>query len=137
MQGLPLFPPQASSIAGEVDALYFFLTAVAAFFSLLIGATIIFFAIRYRRRSNAERPPEIEGSLALELAWTIVPLILVTVMFVWGAQVFFHMNRPPDDAMERSGGGKRWVLKLQHPTGPGRNNGPDGPVGRPVELTIT
>ena len=63
--GLPLFPAQASSIAGEVDALYFFLVGVTLFFSLGIAVTLVFFAIRYRRRSEAERPPEIEGSLPL------------------------------------------------------------------------
>ena len=48
---MPFLPPQASSYAGNVDALYLFLIAVTAFFSILIGALVIYFAIKYRRRS--------------------------------------------------------------------------------------
>ena len=48
--GTPLFPEQASTMAGRVDALYFFLLAVSVFFSLLIAGLIVFFAIRYRRK---------------------------------------------------------------------------------------
>jgi cytochrome c oxidase subunit II len=134
---LPLFPPQASTIAGEVDALYFFLIAVTVFFSVLIAAAVVGFAIKYRRRSNAERPAEIEGSLALEVAWSIVPLLLTVVMFVWGARVFFHINRPPDHSMNVAVVGKRWMWKLQHPTGQREINELHVPVGRPVKLTIT
>ncbi len=136
-QSLPLFPPQASTIASEVDALYFFHIAVTSFFSLLIAAGVVYFAIRYRRRSNAESPPEIEGSLALELTWTFIPLLITIVMFVWGAQVFFHINRPPDNSMNVSVVGKRWMWKLQHPTGQREINELHVPLGRPVRLTIT
>ena len=134
---VPLFPPQASTIAAEVDALYFFLVAVTVFFSVLIAAGVVYFAIRFRRRSPHDRPAEIHGSLALELVWTFIPLGIVVVMFVWGARVFFHMNRPPDDAMSVSVVGKRWMWKLQHPTGQREINELHVPVGRPVKLTIT
>ncbi|HSB61429.1 MAG TPA: cytochrome c oxidase subunit II [Vicinamibacteria bacterium] len=137
MPAVPLFPPQASTLAGEVDTLYFFLVAVTVFFSLLIAAGVVFFAIAYRRRSERERPEEIHGSLALELVWTVIPLLLTVVMFAWGAQVFFHMNRPPDDAMNVAVVGKRWMWKLQHPTGQREINELHIPVGRPVKLTIT
>ena len=46
---LPLFPARASNMAGHVDALYFFLVALAAFFTCLIAVLILFFAIRYRK----------------------------------------------------------------------------------------
>ena len=50
MSTAPLFPEAASTMAGRVDALYFFLLAVSIFFSLLIAGLIVFYAIRYRRR---------------------------------------------------------------------------------------
>jgi cytochrome c oxidase subunit II len=136
-QGVPLFPPQASTLAGEVDALYFFMVTVTAFFSLLIAAGVVIFAIKYRRRSDKERPAEIEGSLALELTWTIIPFLITIVMFVWGARVFFHINRPPDGAMNVSVVGKRWMWKLKQPTGQREINELHVPRGRPVKLTIT
>ncbi len=134
---MPLLPERASSFAGEVDAVFYFIVAVAAFFTVAISAAILYFAIRYRRRSDAERPKEIHGSLTLELTWTLVPLGIVVVMFVWGAKVFFHINRPPDDAMTVTVVGKRWMWKIQHPTGQREINELHVPVGRAVKLVIT
>jgi cytochrome c oxidase subunit II len=135
--GFPLFPEQASSLAPAVDGLYFFLVAITTFFSLGIAAALAIFATRYKRRHADERPPEIEGSLALELAWTIIPFAICMVVFVWGAVVFFAQNRPPDDSMEINVVGKRWMWKLQHMTGQREINELHVPVGRPVKLNLT
>jgi cytochrome c oxidase subunit 2 len=134
---MPLLPERASSYAGEVDALFYFIVAVTVFFTVAVSIAVVYFAVKYRRRSDADRPQEIHGSLALELTWTLIPLGIVVVMFVWGAKVFFHMNRPPDDAMTVSVVGKRWMWKLQHPTGQREINELHVPVGRSVKLVIT
>ena len=136
-QSFPLMPEQASAQAAEVDALFFFIVAVTVFFTIGISAVVIFFAVRYRRRSDEDRPKEIHGSLWLELVWTISPLGIVILMFAWGSKIFFQMNRPPDDAMNVSVVGKRWMWKLQHPTGQREINELHVPVGRAVKLTIT
>src|SRR5260370_17530187 len=98
MTGFPLFPERASTLAGEVDALYLSLVVVSVFFSLGIAFTLIVFAIRFRRRSETEWPGEIEGSVTLEMPWTIIPFLLTVVMCVWAAPVFFHITRPPATA---------------------------------------
>src|SRR5262245_45089746 len=110
--GTPLFPPQASTMAPRVDALYFFLIAVGGFFSLLIAGLIVFYAIKYRRRSAAEVGASIHGGLVLELTWTIVPLLITMVIFVWGASVFFAMSRPPDETLNVYVVGKQWMWKF-------------------------
>jgi cytochrome c oxidase subunit 2 len=135
--GFPLLPEQASTMAARVDLLYGFLVAVTLVFSVGIALTLVVFAIRYRRRSEAERPAEIHGSLALELAWTIAPLFILVAMFVWGAVLFFSMNRPPDNPIEIQVVGKRWMWKLQHMTGQREINELHVPAGRPVKLTLT
>jgi cytochrome c oxidase subunit 2 len=135
--GFPLFPEQASSLASSVDGLYLFLVGVTAVFSLGIAGTILYFAVRYRRRHPDERPGEIHGSLLLELIWSIIPLCIVAVVFVWGATLFFSMNRAPDDAIEVHVVGKQWMWKLQHTTGQREINQLHVPVGRPVRLTLT
>ena len=81
--GFPLFPEQASTMAGRVDALYFFLIAVSVFFSVLIAGLIVTFAVRFRRRSEAEVPPHHYGSMALEVVWTLIPMAIVFVIFAW------------------------------------------------------
>jgi cytochrome c oxidase subunit 2 len=134
---LPLFPTQASSLAGQVDGLYFYLVLVSAFFSLLIGLLVIVFAIRYRRRSESELPNGIEGSLRLELAWTLIPLAISMTFFAWGAKIFFAMNRPPNDAMQIYIVGKQWMWKIQHLDGQREINELHIPVGRSVRATMT
>jgi cytochrome c oxidase subunit 2 len=135
--GLPLFPEQASTLAGEVDALYLFLVGLSVFFGLLITVLVVGFAVRYRRRRADETPAAIHGSLPLELLWTGVPLVLVTVIFVWSAGVYFAMNRVPRDAIEVSVVGKRWMWKLQHMSGQREINELHVPVGVPVKLLLT
>ena len=117
IQDLPFFPPQASEQAAQVDALYIFLVAVSAFFALLIAVLILVFAFKYHRKHDDEVGEVIHGSIPLELLWTFIPLGITMVMFLWGAQVFFHMTRPPKGAMEIYVVGKQWMWKLQHSDG--------------------
>jgi len=135
-KNFPFFPEQASAQAAQVDAIYFFMVAVTAFFSLLIAALVVVFAIKYRRRHDAEIGVAIHGSIALELLWSFIPLVIAMVMFGWGAKVFFDMYRPPAGAMEIFVVGKQWMWKAQHADGMREINELHVPVGRPVKLIM-
>jgi len=137
MAYLPLFPEAASTMAKDVDALFLFLVAVSGFFALLIAALVVYFSIRYRRRSRDERPEAIEGSLKLELLWTVIPFGLTLIMFVWGATLFVRLSKPPPDAIEVFVVGKQWMWKIQHLEGRREINELHVPVGRPIKLTMT
>ena len=132
----PFFPQRASVQAGQVDAVYFFLVAVTAFFSLLIAASIVVFVVKYRRRHPDDVGVAIHGSLALEMLWTIIPLGIVMVMFGWGASVFFALYRVPAGAMEIFVVGKQWMWKVQHADGQREINELHVPIGRPVKLVM-
>jgi cytochrome c oxidase subunit II len=136
-QGFPIRPDQASTIARGVDHLYYFLTAVDLFFTALIFLTIFYFAIRFRRRSEGERTQQITGSIPLEVVWTGIPLLLVTIMFVWGTSLFIQNSRPPEAATEIFVVGKQWMWKIQHPEGVEEINELHVPAGRPIRLTMT
>jgi cytochrome c oxidase subunit 2 len=133
---LPIFPQQASEQAVQVDALYFFLLAVSAFFGLLIAILIVVFAVKFHRKRENSIGEAIHGSIPLELLWTFIPLGITMVMFVWGAQVFFHLTRAPKGAMEIYVVGKQWMWKLQHMDGAREINELHVPVGRPVKLIM-
>ena len=133
----PLFPEQASTFAERVDALYYYLLSVSGFFVLLIFALIFYFAIKYRRRSEGEQTPPILGSIPLEVVWIVIPFILVMIMFVWGASLYFTAFSPPANAMEIFVIGKQWMWKVQHPEGRREIDELHVPVGYPVKLTIT
>jgi len=132
----PFFPQAASEQAGQVDALYFFLVAVTAFFTALIAILVVVFAVKFHRKHDAEVGEAIHGSLALEMLWTIIPLGITMVMFVWGAQVFFHMTRPPKGAMEIFIVGKQWMWKAEHMDGAREINELHVPIGQPVKLIM-
>ena len=132
MGGIPLFPEQASSFAAEVDALYIFIVAVSAFFTIAVSAAVVFFAIKYRRTAPGQVGAHIEGSLPLELAWSIIPTIISMVMFVWGAKLFYEMRRPPDEALQIYAVGKQWMWKFQHIGGQREINELHVPTGRPI-----
>ena len=132
----PFFPHQASEQAATIDALYFFLVAVTAFFTLLIAVLVAVFAVKFHRKHDTEVGVAIHGSLALELLWTFIPLGICMVMFVWGAQVFFHMTRPPRNAMEIYVVGKQWMWKAQHMDGAREINELHVPIGKPVKLIM-
>jgi cytochrome c oxidase subunit II len=134
---IPLVPERASSFAWKVDALYFYLSGVTLFFTLLISATLIFFVIRYRRRSPYEIPRPVAGSHKLETIWTIIPFVIAMTMFFWGATVYFEQYKPPENAIEVYVVGKQWMWKLQHATGQREINELHVPVGRKIKLIMT
>ena len=136
-QNLPLLPEQASTIAPRVDALFVFVLGVAVFFAGLIFVSIVYLAVKYRRRADAAAPKLIAGSLALELLWTVIPFGLTMVMFVWGALLFVEIQNPPADALEIIAVGKQWMWKMQHPDGHQEINELHVPIGRRIKLTMT
>ena len=124
-------------MAGKVDALYFFLVAVSAFFVVLIAALVVFFGIRYRRRAKDEIGGKVVPSMALELAWTIIPMGLGLVMFVWGANLYFNQAQPPGETLDIYLVGKQWMWKFQHMDGRREIGELHVPAGRAVRVTGT
>ena len=131
----PLFPIRAATHADKVDPLYFFLIGISIFFTLLIFLTITVFAIKYRRSVHPQAE-QIEGSLVVEGTWTIIPLGIAMVIFVWGAAVYYSYGAPPKDALRVYGTAKQWMWKFQHPAGQREINELHVPVGRDVAVTL-
>jgi len=135
--GTPLFPFGASTMASRVAALYLFLIAVTAFFSLLIAGLIVYFAVKYRRRSPDAVGERIHGSVMLEIGWTVVPFLITMVIFMWGASVYFAMASPPAETLNIYVVAKQWMWKFQHLDGQREINELHVPVGRNVKLITT
>jgi cytochrome c oxidase subunit 2 len=133
----PVQPPAASTIAGGIDLLYYFLTGITVFFTVLIFSIIFYFMIRYRRRSPDDVPPETHAPLALELAWTLIPSAICVVIFFWASYLFVRNARPPAASTEIFVIGKQWMWHIQHPEGPREINELHVPVNQPVQLTMT
>ena len=136
MDRFRLFPEQASNLAPQVDYLYYFLWTITVFFTVLFFVLICYLGLKFRRKSEA-MPPAVHGPLSLELTWTVIPLVVVLVIFVWSTAVYVRMSRVPADAMEMYVIGRQWMWKVQHPAGPREINEMHVPLGRPIKLTMT
>lgn len=137
MLNFPFSPEAASTIAGNVDALFYFLVAVSVFFSGVIVIGLVYSAVRFRKGSKASRANAVNEHLPLELLWSGIPLIIAMVIFVWSARLFIDMHVAPNDAMEIYVVGKQWMWKIQHPQGNREINELHVPVGKPVKLIMT
>src|SRR5271168_2879234 len=130
-----LFPREASTIAPYMDELYLFLLAITVVGLLLVGAIIFTFSIRYRKSVHPVAT-QIEGSTLLEATWTIIPLALFLVCFVWGALLYFRIYDPPTNAMNIYIVGKQWMWKAEHPGGQQEIDSLHIPINRQVQLTM-
>lgn len=132
----PLWPSRASTAAGNVDALFIFLLIVSGLMTLLIFTAVIYFAARYRHRKGV-LAEQIEGSTPLELTWSIIPMGVFMVIFLWGAVVYFKSRTPPRDSTEVYVVAKQWMWKLEHAEGQREINELHVPVDRDVKLIMT
>jgi cytochrome c oxidase subunit II len=130
-----LFPAEASTIAPYADALYAFLMAITVIGLVLVGALVFGFSIRYRKARNPIAT-QVEGSTLLEATWTIIPLALFMVAWIWGALLYFRIYDPPTNAMNIYVVGKQWMWKAEHEGGQHEINALHVPTGRAVQLTM-
>jgi cytochrome c oxidase subunit 2 len=130
-----LLPPEASKIAPQMDALLFFMVLVSLIGLTIVALLVTSFSILY----NKKRHPvavQVEGSTLLEATWTIIPLGLFLVMFMWGALIYFRVFTPPANAMNIYVVGKQWMWKAEHPGGQHEINSLHVPTGRAIQLTL-
>ena len=116
--------------------LYFFQVAVTVVMSGLIFLCVAWFAIRYRRRSEDERPRPIIGSTGLEIFWSATPLVVMLIMFYWGTDLYFRNFSPSGPSLDMYVIGKQWMWKIQHPEGRREINELHVPVGKTIRLIM-
>lgn len=126
--------PQASNLSGTVDFVFWFITGVSLFFLILVTALMVYFAIRYNRK-HYKTPKDIHGHLGLEILWTVVPTILVLMMFWYGWNGFKEMRAVPNDAIIVQANGQMWQWRFAY------SNGKNSaelyvPLGKPVKVEL-
>jgi cytochrome c oxidase subunit 2 len=136
----PLFPPQASEMARDIDLLFFTVLGITILFSSLIAFFIFYFMVRYKRSSPNQvglYMKEGHNTMILEATWIIVPLFIALGIFAWGARIYFAAARPPPDAKQFYVVGKQWMWKIEHPGGRREINELHVPRGQSVKLKMT
>lgn len=130
--------PQASAHAVEVDAqLATLLMASVAVLALVFGLMFLY-VVRYRADSNVNRGALAKKTWRIEIAWTAATLVIFFGLFLWGADLYVRLFRPPyRDALKIAVIGKQWMWKIEHPEGQREINSLHIPVNRSVELLMT
>jgi len=132
-----MLPPAKSTMAGETDALFYFINIVSFIFLVGITIAILYFSWRYRRRSEEDVTPVITHNNKLEITWSVIPLILVIIVFGWGFTGYLNSITPPEDAYEIRVVGKSWLWEFHYNNGAVSVNELHVPANRPVKLVMT
>jgi len=132
-----LLPQGASTHVGEMDGLFLFITILTVFFFFFNGGLIFYAVRRWRRRSDKEVTPHITHDTRLELVWSLIPLVVVMVIFFWGFRGYVKAWVAPNESMEIIVTGKKWVWEFEYPDGTRTLNDLHVPVNRPVKLVLT
>jgi cytochrome c oxidase subunit II len=133
---LPFLPEPASNFAGKVDAVFMFVLLTCLFFAVLVTVVATYAAFKYRRTSPGEVGSTLEGNLVLEIGWTVIPLGIALVMFVWGAVVYVNFRTDPKNTLNIYVVGKQWMWKAEQPNGKREINELHLPVNRDVKLIL-
>jgi len=113
-----LFSP-VSSPAQSVFELSVFVVAVALAIFVVVFGLITYAVVRFRNRGpdDGREPPQVYGSTQIELAWTIIPVIIVIVLFLSSARVIAAVQHPsmPVDAVKVTVIGHQFWWEYRYP----------------------
>lgn len=134
----PLRP--GSDTAGDVASLFWVVTAIAAVVFIVVEGLIIFAVVRYRRQYPDEIPEQIHGNTRLELIWTVVPVLILAVLFGLTLRMLAEQRYAPPESMVVEVTGNQWFWEFNYPeTEVTLNSRTDDlviPAGRPIQFEI-
>ena len=112
-------PTESSTSAGHVDALFTALMLISTASAVGIFVAMIYFVVRYRARSRAENVVAQGGdhNTALEITWSVIPLIIVIGLFVYGFKGYVDLRTAPKDALEIHVTGQKWKWLFTYSNG--------------------
>jgi len=113
-----IFAP-VSTPAFAIREVAFFTLGITGVIFVVVSALTAYALIRFRRRPNDDghEPPQVYGSPQIELAWTVVPILIVVVLFLVTARYIYGIERRPQppDALEVTIVGRQWWWEIRYP----------------------
>lgn len=131
------FPAQAAEAASGVDTLYSAMLWMTGILMVGIAGTILYFMVKYRRGTQADRDNPPTGSWTLEAIWVVIPGMVVVGIFVWSMILYTSLQAFPQSGLDVYVVGKQWMWKVQYPNGKREVNSLHVPVGETVRLQMT
>lgn len=130
-------PTQATEIAGHVDNLYGFLLVASFIACAIVIGGMIFFVLKYRRKTDTDKTAYISHNAFLEFLWSFIPLVIFLGVFAWGWVIYHNMRAMPENALEIHVFGKQWAWEVQYKSGVKTSNLIVVPVNTDVKLILT
>jgi len=130
-------PPQSSTIAPEVDALFYFILYMSVAFMIIIYGGVGYLAWKYRRRGEQKLTDPLDQNHGLEIAWTVIPSLLVVAIFAWGFKTYMTMNVVPRNAIEVKVTAQMWFWSFDYPSGANTVGELVAPVDQPIKLLMS
>lgn len=106
----------ASNFVTGVDKAFVFIMGVSFIFLIGLTFTMLYFVFKYNRKKNPQAT-QIKGSTKLEIIWTVIPTILVLVMFYYGWAGWAPMRKAPDDSFNIQVTSRMWNFTFQYENG--------------------
>lgn len=129
-------PMGNSTIAGQVDSMYYLIYWISVVFFVGIVGAMVVFLVKYRRRGNEKGAPTGHNT-ALEVFWTFSPLIILVFLFHQGFKGYLFGLRAPENAIEIRVRASQWKWEFEYPGGMRQNSELRVPVGTPIKLIMS
>ncbi|HUN94953.1 MAG TPA: cytochrome c oxidase subunit II [Bradyrhizobium sp.] len=133
---IPFWPDTAAVNAVVVNKLYIAELALSGLIMATVVAMMLTFCIKYRSGSAASRADRIGETWHFEIAWTVATLGVFLVLFVWGAQIYLWLFKPPPADEDVYVVGKQWMWKVEHPGGQREIDALHVPVNKTIRLVM-
>lgn len=130
-------PPAVTDIARQYDNLYAFLLWTSLIACAILIGGMIYFVVKYKRKTGTDKTPYISHNTFLEFLWSFIPLVIFLGCFAWGWYVYHQMRQFPDNAMEVHVFGKQWSWEFVYKSGKTSTNEFYVPVNTDVKLIMT
>lgn len=132
-----ILPPAKSTLANDVDVLFWFVHLSSLVLTIGILIAIAYFLYKYRRKSENDVTPVITHNNKLEVTWSVIPLAICLVVFGWGYQTYVNMINAPDDAYEVNVTAQKWLWNFTYENGARSTGELHVPAGRPIKLVMS
>ncbi|MAM99133.1 MAG: cytochrome c oxidase subunit II [Candidatus Marinimicrobia bacterium] len=129
-------PQQASTVASEVDSLFYFIYYWTIIFLAIVAFCVFYFSWKYRNRDNTKKLKSSSHNTILEVTWTFIPFVLVMIVFFWGAGTYMKMNVIPYGAMEINVTAQKWAWNFKYKEGFANPRDLVVPVNTPIKLVM-
>ena len=124
----------ASNFAKEVDFAFMFTLVVSVFFLVLITGLMIYFVVKYNRKRNP-KATNVHSNVFLEVTWTVIPTILVLIMFWYGWMGYVDMSEAPKDTLNIDVTAQMWKWTFKYENGK-TTDSLYIPLDKPVKLNL-